>query len=315
MLNNYDNQFIKNENEDEIKEEENKTANDASVQSSTNDGGSVEDNQTTSEAQDNVTTDEDLDRVLGANQNNVDNNSGSEVGGGDESGETLTPGQQEGSDAIDDEGQVNAEETIADESQQNKNNNPEKEKMIAQSKVNDIAAKARQEGRDSAIKELLMKYGVNSSDELDDLFGKGQSFIDLDNEYNMQGESYRNALAENALLKSRIDLNRWEDVKLILGGKGLEITPENIEAHIVNHPEWRTMGTGGGDAMNGTGKVLTPEMGEQLSKGITVDNNGNSSIVKQPATLRKLGNEASPTDTKMSEEELAKKLYDLRWNK
>ena len=310
MLNNYDNQFIKND--DEIKEEENKTANnDVSVQDSNN-GGSVE-NGTDVDARDNVTTDEDLDQVLGINQN-ADGNTEDEVSGGDESGETLTPGQQEGSNNVDDEGQGDVDETIADESQQNKNNNSV-EKMIAQSKVNDIAAKARQEGRDSAIKELLMKYGVNSSDELDDLFGKGQSFIDLDNEYNMQGESYRNALAENALLKSRIDLNRWEDVKLILGGKGLEITPENIEAHIVNHPEWRTMETGSGDVMNGTGKVLTPEMGEQLSKGITVDNNGNASIAKQPATLRKLGNEASPTDTKMSEEELAKKLYDLRWNK
>jgi hypothetical protein len=301
------NQFIKND--DEIKEEENKATNnqDSSAQDG-NAGGSVENG--TDEVQDNVTTDEDLDRVLGSNQNTDSNteNNDDEVGGGDENGETLTPGQQEGSNNVGDEGQVDVDETIADESQQNKN----VEKMIAQSKVNDIAAKARQEGRDSAIKELLMKYGVNSSDELDDLFGKGQSFVDLDNEYNMQGESYRNALAENALLKSRIDLNRWEDVKLILGGKGLEITPENIEAHIVNHPEWRTMETGG-DAMNGTGKVLTPEMGEQLSKGITVDNNSN--MFKQPATLRKLGNEASPTDTKMSEEELAKKLYDLRWNK
>ena len=304
------NQFIKNE--DEIKEEENKTANDqdSSVQSSTNTGSSVE-NGSDVDARDNVTTDEDLDQVLGSNQNNDGNTENdSEVSGGDESGETLTPGQQDGSDAIDDEGQIDADETIADESQKQ---NLEKEKMIAQSKVNDIAAKARQEGRDSAIKELLMKYGVNSSDELDDLFGKGQSYIDLDNEYNMQGESYRNALAENALLKSRIDLNRWEDVKLILGGKGLEITPENIEAHIVNHPEWRTMQTGGGDAMNGTGKVFTPEMGEQAAKGITVDN---SNVVnKKPATLRKLGNEASPTDAKLSEEELAKKLYDLRWNK
>lgn len=310
------NQFIKND--DEIKEEENKTTDNHqsnSVQTPTNTDGSVE-NGTDVDAKDNVTTDEDLDQVLGTNQNQTGSNTeNGGIGGGDESGETLTPGQQEGSNAIDnDEGQIDADETIADESQK-QNNNPEKEKMIAQSKVNDIAAKARQEGRDSAIKELLMKYGVNSSDELDDLFGKGQSFIDLDNEYNMQGESYRNALAENALLKSRIDLNRWEDVKLILGGKGLEITPENIEAHIVNHPEWRTMETGSGDAMNGTGKVLTPEMGEQLSKGITVDNNGNGNTFKQPATLRKLGNEASPTDTKMSEEELAKKLYDLRWNK
>lgn len=305
------NQFIKNE--DEIKEEENKTANnqDGSVQGSNN-GGSVE-SGTDVDARDNVTTDEDLDQVLGINQN-ADGNTEDEVSGGDESGETLTPGQQEGSNNVDDEGQIDADETIADESQQNKNN-LEKEKMIAQSKVNDIAAKARQEGRDSAIKELLMKYGVNSSDELDDLFGKGQSYIDLDNEYNMQGESYRNALAENALLKSRIDLNRWEDVKLILGGKGLEITPENIEAHIVNHPEWRTMQTGSGDAMNGTGKVFTPEMGEQAAKGITVDNSNNNGFNKQPATLRKLGNEASPTDAKLSEEELAKKLYDLRWNK
>lgn len=205
-------------------------------------------------------------------------------------GETLTPTENIDEPEVGTDGDINE---VHDESQN------AAEKMVAQSKVNEIAARARQEGRDSALKELLAKYGVGSDTELDDLFGKGQSYVDLDNEYNAQRQSYSDALAENALLKTRINQDRWEDVKLILGGKGLEITPENIEMYLVSHPEWRTMGVT-------ESNVLTPEMGEQLAQNI-----GNNNAVNQKATLRKLGNEASPEPT-LSEEELARKLYGFK---
>ena len=227
----------------------------------------------------------------------------------DAEGDTLTPTEDNldsgemgnetaNEDVVHDEGMPNVEGEIETEPV---------EKMIAQSKVNEIAAKARQEGRDSALKELLTKYGVGSDTELDDLFGKGQAFVDLDNEYNIQRQSYSDALAENALLKTRINQDRWEDVKLILGGKGLEITPENIETYLVSHPEWRTTAASGsaGGEMGGQ-NILTPEMGKQLAQNI-----GSGEPVEQKATLRKLGNEASP-EPALSEEEMARKLYGFK---
>ena len=42
-----------------------------------------------------------------------------------------------------------------------------------------------------------------------------------------------------ALLESGIDKDRFEDARLILRGKGLEVTAENIAAELATHPEWK----------------------------------------------------------------------------
>lgn len=234
-------------------------------------------------------------------------------------GDTLTPNQMEDESETEEDydlGKINfnvEEEDDFDDEQENEQNynsqstatttEQQNVKYVPQSKVNEIAAQARKEGRESAMRELLMKYGVGSNDELDDLFGKGQSYIDLDNDFNIQNSYYRDALAENALLKTGISQDRWEDVKLILGGKNLEITPENIEIHLASHPEWK-----GNNAVER--KMLTPEMAQGYA-----DNIGNRMNVvnnDKPTTLKKLGNEASPTQPEMTEEELARKLYGFK---
>lgn len=218
-------------------------------------------------------------------------------------GDTLTPtDEEENIEGDDDLGDYYNPTTDNDFSQE-KGNQTANVKYVPQSKVNEIAAQARKEGRESAIRELLMKYGVGSNDELDDLFGKGQSYTDLDNDFNIQNSYYRDALAENALLKTGISQDRWEDVKLILGGKNLEITPENIESHLASHPEWK-----GNNAVEK--KALTPEMAQGY-----MDNIGNRMNVvnnDKPTTLKKLGNEASPVQPEMTEEELARKLYGFK---
>lgn len=227
----------------------------------------------------------------------------------DSDGDTLTPNQMQDESETEEEydlGNINFDDEDEDEFDDNEQkvfNSQPNVKYVPQSKVNEIAAQARKEGRESAIKELLMKYGVGSNDELDDLFGKGQSYVDLDNDFSAQTSYYRDALAENALLKTGISQDRWEDVKLILGGKNLEITPENIEAHLASHPEWK-----GNNAVER--KMLTPEMAQGY-----MDNIGNRMNVvnnDKPTTLKKLGNEASPTQPEMTEEELARKLYGFK---
>ena len=178
------------------------------------------------------------------------------------------------------------------------------EKMLTQSQVNELVGRARQEGRESAMKDLLSRYGVNDDAELDNVFGKGQAYDDLNDEFLGQGNSYKEALAENALLKAHIDDTRWEDVKLILGGKGLEVNSENIEAMIPSHPEWRKE-----SVMEGA--QARPQLGEaefeEISKAVA-----QQPVVKEePATLRKLGNEVTTPAPKETDEERAKKLFGL----
>lgn len=163
---------------------------------------------------------------------------------------------------------------------------PMEEKLLTQSQVNEIVGRARQEGRESAMRELYGRYGVSGDDELNEVFGNGQRYYDLDDEFRSQGDSLKALQAENALLKTKVDETRWGDIKYILGGKGLDITPENIEAEIPSHPEWRS-----GSGVN----VSAVESREQK---------------EMPATLRKLGGEAKPTE-EAGDEEVEKRLNNL----
>lgn len=210
----------------------------------------------------------------------------------DDTGDTLTP-SEESSESIEEE---DVDLDTGDEQP------VQQEKMLTQSQVNELVGRARQEGRESAMKELLERYGVSNDVELNDVFGKGQTYDDLNEEFISQGDSYKAALAENALLKSKISPERWEDVKLILTGKGLDVTTDNIESMIMTHPEWR--GGVSTDLDNGANKMLTPEMAEEMANN-RVNNNGS---VASPLKVTKLGNEPAPEQVS-SEEETVKKLF------
>lgn len=180
------------------------------------------------------------------------------------------------------------------------------EKMLAQSQVNELVGKARKEGRESAIKDLLVRYGVDSEDELDSIFGRGQAYDDLDYDYQNQGKSYKDAMAENALLKSHIDESRWEDVKSILGYKGLEVNAENIANLLPTHQEW--LGVNNNGQMSQPNQILTEGMAEQM-----VDNQyqtaANQMNTKKPGILKKLGNEPEPASRAKTEDEEAAEIY------
>lgn len=124
------------------------------------------------------------------------------------------------------------------------------ETTFTQSQVDEIAGKVRKETREKVTKDFFSRYGVNSADELDDLFGNAQRFDTLQDTYNGDKKAWSEADAARnqeiaelresvALLSSGIDKNRYEDAKFILKGKGLEVTPENIEAELATHPEWK----------------------------------------------------------------------------
>lgn len=136
---------------------------------------------------------------------------------------------------------------------------PEPEKMLTQSQVNELVGRARAEGRESAMKELYGRYGVNSDQEMNDIFGRGQGYELLNEDYQGLTGRYNDLAAENALLKSGILPARYDDVKAILGMKGMQVTAENIATELATHPEWKK-----GVAMDS--KEITPDMAEQMAE-------------------------------------------------
>lgn len=177
------------------------------------------------------------------------------------------------------------------------------EKMLTQSQVNELVGRARQEGRESAMRELYGRYGVSSDEEMNDVFGRGQTYAALDDEYNKQKESMVQLMTENALLKSNIDAARWDDVKYILKGKGYEVTPENIEAEIASHPEWRTASVAtastnveGGGAVGGPNQPQPQPQQQQTQQ--------------PPTVLRRLGSEATVKDD-VDEEDRVRNLFGM----
>ena len=218
-------------------------------------------------------------------------------------GDTLTPSDDEGKseEIVDESGEEEiVEETENPDGSDGLNTEPEApaEKMLTQSQVNELVGRIRQETRERVMAEMLERYGVNNDVELNGIFGKGQIYDDLNTEYENQGNAYKSVMAENALLKSHIDPARWEDVKLILGGKGLEVNAENIEGMIATHPEWR------GAVNEETGnKVLGIEDAERMASNKVIGGG-------KPATLNKLGAEASPVNEE-SEEDRVRKLFGM----
>lgn len=226
------------------------------------------------------------DSVNNSVDNSVEENT-SEIG--EDVGDTFTPSEDE-----------SVNESIEEEPAAT-------EKMLTQSQVNELVGRARQEGRESAMRELYERYGVSDDEEMNGIFGKGQAYDALNDEFIGQGDSYRNVMAENALLKTNIDMNRWEDVKLILGGKGMEVNEENINAALATHPEWRAVAGADGKT------IISPQEMDGIVSGQIIGSDKtftNMSQQQQPARLKKLGNEANPNN-EISDDEKAKQLFGI----
>lgn len=176
---------------------------------------------------------------------------------------------------------------------------PEQEKMLTQSQVNELVGKARQEGRLAAMKELYGRYGVNDDNEMNDIFGKGQGYDLLNDEYNTLNGNFKNVSAENALLKSNVVQNRWDDVKAILGSKGMDITVENIQSELMTHPEWQNSGT---LVENGESKELSPESLEKMGNATKPV----KQTPTQPSTIRKLGSDIPDNNVDLEQEKVLK---------
>lgn len=202
------------------------------------------------------------------------------------SADTLTAGQENGTETkTDGEIVAGTENTSASNVAASAENGTKTEDVrFTQEQMNKIAGKAREEGRASALKDLFSKLGVADENELSEIFGKGQTYDDLHEEYSSQGNSIREIRAENALLRTGVLPERWDDVKAILGTKGLEVSKENIEQALPTHPEWRGTETVATETNSGM-KPFSVEMAEKLKNTPRVAEDTVS-------TIRKLGGEA-----------------------
>lgn len=218
--------------------------------------------------------------------------------------DTLTAGQDsnDGEEKISlDETENNSADSTSAEEQNGAKEEVEKA-IFTQTQMNRLAGKAREEGRTSALKDLFARYGVADEDELNGIFGKGQTYDDLNDEYAAQGNSIREVKAENALLRTGIVPERWDDVKAILGTKGLEVSQDNITAELATHPEWR------GASVDITEKTpLTPEMAEAIKN--TPSAAASSVAESKISPIHRLGTESGDPDDGTAA--LEKKLNEL----
>ena len=176
-------------------------------------------------------------------------------------------------------------------------------KTFTQSQVDDIAGKVRLETREKTFRYIYDRYGVENEQELDDLVGNAQRFDSLKEEYDgakvewkhsdeAKSDELRDIKEKVALLESGIDKDRYEDAKLILRGKGMEVNAENIAAELATHPEW-------------SGKSVDVEEKEYVK----VDEP--KPMPAQPvSTISVLGNEQNaPSQDKLDEDFAMNKLF------
>ena len=115
-------------------------------------------------------------------------------------------------------------------------------RMLSEDEVNRIVGKrvneARRKGYEQATQELLLKYGVESPEELESIFRDGTRYGELSKRYDDESKRGRELSQSVAMLKSGILPERESDVIAILGAKGMDVTEENIAALLPSHKEW-----------------------------------------------------------------------------
>lgn len=121
---------------------------------------------------------------------------------------------------------------------------------FSQNDMDNLAGKVRMETREKTFRYIYDRYGVASEEELDNLIGNAQRYDSLQDKYQSEEKAWKEQSSARdkeladvkeqvALMQSGIDSERYEDAKLILKGKGLEVNLENIQSELSTHPEWK----------------------------------------------------------------------------
>jgi len=178
------------------------------------------------------------------------------------------------------------------------------ERMFSQEELNSIIAKRIAETKESAQRSLYDKYGVDNDNDLDGIFGKGQCYDVLNDNYNDINNQLMAVKAENALLKSGIDQGRWDDAKLILNGKGLEINEENIANELITHPEWKGMAQSEPQAPQ--------QMGVEMAEQFATKAQAPTQAPQPVGEIRRFGSDVPESPEQLPDEDaMIKKLFSI----
>ena len=185
-------------------------------------------------------------------------------------------------------------------------------KTFTQDDVDKLVGDTRVKTREKTFRYIYDRYGVKNEEELDDLVANAQRYDTQKEMYEADKANWETERNENAsklgemsetiaLMQSGVDKDRYEDVKLILKGKGLEVNLENIEAELETHPEWKPMEKN--EEETPVPEPQAPKMDESQDKP------------KPMVTTRitRLGNEPKPVPQE-SEEEQAEKLFKMKFH-
>ena len=172
-------------------------------------------------------------------------------------------------------------------------------KTFTQDEVNKIVGDTRMRTREKTMAAVYGRYGCKNEEELDQLVSNAQRFETQKEEYEADKSAWETERSdaekrlgemseEIALMKSGIKPEKYEDAKLIIKGKGLEVTTETIAKELESHPEWNK---------EEPKKEETPEMVKP----------------EETTRIKTLGNEPKPAAPE-SELEQAQKLFKMNFH-
>ena len=171
-------------------------------------------------------------------------------------------------------------------------------KTFTQDEVNSMMGKTRIEAREKAkqecLEEIRSKYGIDDDNQLDALVGNGQRYDVINDQYEAEKGRIGELESENALLRSGIPENRFNDVKAILSFNKQDITPENIASAMATHPEWKSESL--------TAPAAAPAQPQATQP---------SGQSQAPSVVAKMGGEPNTQPTASSEDEKKQVMQDM----
>lgn len=181
-------------------------------------------------------------------------------------------------------------------------------KTFTQDDVDKLVGDTRVKTREKTFNYIYNRYGVKNEEEMDALVANAQRYDTLKEQSDADRSAWETEKSERdgrltemseeiALMKSGVDAERYEDVKLILKGKGLEVNMDNIQSELATHPEWISKKEEEEVPNPETEKAETPK----------------DAIPTVTTRIKALGNEPKPASV-VSEEEQAEKLFKMKFH-
>ena len=156
----------------------------------------------------------------------------------------------------------------ANGSQGSANGGTGEEKKFTQAEVDKIVADRLKQKESSDMRKVYDKLGISSDEDLENIVKKAQAYDGTKKALEETNSASQKTSEELAFIKNGIDDKRYDDVRLILKGKGKEITDENIKTELSTHPEWAKQSKQESPTPNPIGVTQTaktsPDMDEKI---------------------------------------------------